>query len=144
MGPSTSRRSPRYDSQKPSRKRKRIEGEGSDNDSDGDARKKRKLKGKVALGISLMENFTAKNVAHGRLTVRGHLRPHYGWTDGEGQLPPPSQVGLFNKGRASVKTEIRKSGKENQRSGWFLPSLASKPSRLYYHRQQTPFRSSNS
>ena len=33
-------------------------------------------RGKVALGISLMENFTAQNVARGRLTVRHHVVEH--------------------------------------------------------------------
>ncbi len=45
----------------------------SDNDFDRGTRKKKKRKSKVALGISLMEAFTAKNVGHGRLTVRAHV-----------------------------------------------------------------------
>lgn len=44
-------------------------------------------------------------------------------TDKVGQLPPPSHAGLFSKGRASVKTEVRKSGKENRRPGWFRSLL---------------------
>ena len=54
-----------------SRKRERDEEKGGDNDGRRDTRTKKKRKSKVTLGISLMENFTAKNVGHGRLTVRG-------------------------------------------------------------------------
>jgi len=57
--------------QGPSRKRKRDEEKDRDNDGDRGTRKTKKRKGKVTLGISLMENFTARNVGHGRLTVRG-------------------------------------------------------------------------
>ena len=42
-------------------------------DFDRGTRKSKKRKSKVTLGISLMENFTAKNVGHGRLTVRTHF-----------------------------------------------------------------------
>jgi hypothetical protein len=59
--------------QKPSRKRKQDEENDSDNNGDQSTRKKKQRKSKVALGISLMENFTAKNVGHGRLTVRGQF-----------------------------------------------------------------------
>lgn len=54
-----------------SRKRERDEEKDGDNDGRRDMRTKKKRKSKVTLGISLMENFTAKNVGHGRLTVRG-------------------------------------------------------------------------
>lgn len=59
--------------QKPSRKHKRDEEMESDSDFDRDTRKRKKRKSKVAFGISLMEAFTAKNVGHGRLTVRSRV-----------------------------------------------------------------------
>lgn len=59
--------------QQPSRKRKRDEEAAIDDDCDRGTREKKKRKTKVTLGISLMENFTARNVGHGRLTVRGHF-----------------------------------------------------------------------
>jgi hypothetical protein len=40
---------------------------------DPGTRKKKKRKSEMALGIALMENFTSKNVAYGRLTVRSHF-----------------------------------------------------------------------
>ena len=71
IGPSASRTVIWSDNRKQSRKRKRNEEAASDNDDSDRTRRPKKHMGKLALGISLMDNFTAKNVVRGRLTVRG-------------------------------------------------------------------------
>ncbi|KAF8195974.1 hypothetical protein K438DRAFT_1826821 [Mycena galopus ATCC 62051] len=70
--------------------------------SDGNKKKKKGAKGKakkpkVPAGLALMHGFTATNVGKNRLTLK-----------------PPSNVGVFKKGKASLNTKIKSKPKGRQ------------------------------
>jgi hypothetical protein len=79
--------------------------------SNGDPkqRKRTKAKGKkskVPSGFALMHGFTATNVGKNRLTVNVIDCPYHINLNGS-KLKPPSNVGVFKKGKASFNAKIK-------------------------------------
>ena len=72
---------------------------------------KKGAKTKMPIGLALMYGFTATNVGTNRLTVWNLLMPisydQY-LIVVTSQLKPPTNIGVFNKGKASNKIQVNK------------------------------------